>query len=234
MLVVVGIELEARAIRRCLRPAGGQGGFRQPQLIVRTVGVGASALARLEPQLRADGAAAVLVAVLAGGCAPSVRTADVIVASAVGSGTAGDWIAPTPWLLGEAVRRLDQAALPYRVGRLLTTPAVVGTPAAKAACWRAHEALAVDMESAHVLGWAARAGLPALAVRAVADGPDETLPPLLASAVGAGGQLRLDTALGWVASPALLGSAWRLWRRSRLALDRLARVFTALSRPVDP
>ena len=36
--------------------------------------------------------------------------------------------------------------------------------------------------------------------------------------------------LGWVARPDRLAGAWRLWRRSTLALDRLARFLSAFVR----
>lgn len=113
----------------------------------------------------------------------------------------------------------------------MTVSEVVSTPAAKAERWRTEGAVAVDMESAHALDWAARAGLPALAVRAVADGPTDPLPPALARAIGPTGRVRIPAVLGWAAQPGLLRPAWRVWRRSRLALDHLARFLAALRAP---
>ncbi len=115
------------------------------------------------------------------------------------------------------------------MGRLLTVSEPMATPAAKAACWQDHGAVAVDMESAPVLRWAREAGIPALAVRAVADGPADPLPRALVTAVDARGRVRPSVLLGWAARPALVGSAWRLWRRSRVALDRLARFLSAFT-----
>lgn len=226
----MGVEYEARAIRgrlgRSLPPGA---------VIFRTVGPGASALPRLGPDLGRLGADAVLVTGLAGGCAPDVAPGDVVVASAVGPSPQGGWLAPDPGLLRRAVRALESAPLPYHTGRLLTVCDVVATPGAKADCWREHAALAVDMESAHVLTWARRVGLPALAVRVIADGPRDALPPAVARAVGPGGAVRPSTVFGWVGRPILLGAAWQLWRRSRIGLDRLARFLAAFTRtPAEP
>ena len=53
------------------------------------------------------------------------------------------------------------------------------------------------MESAHVLAWARRAGLPAVTVRAIADGVEDEVPRDLLGAVGADGRMR-----PWVAAAA--------------------------------
>ena len=134
-----------------------------------------------------------------------------------------------PRLLGRAVRALAATALPYQAGRLLTTSEVVSTPQAKSECFRAHGALAVDMESAHVLDWARALGIPALGVRVVADGPADLLPAPLTGAVGPEGHVRPGAVLGWIRQPALLPSAWRVWRRARVGLDRLGRFVRAFA-----
>lgn len=101
------------------------------------------------------------------------------------------------------------------------------SPRAKAQWWQTQGVLAVDMESAHVLAWARRAGLPALAVRAVADGPEDDVPRELLGAVGADGRLRAWAVVGYLGRPRLVGAAWRLGRRSRRALGSLARFVRA-------
>jgi hypothetical protein len=133
------------------------------------------------------------------------------------------------------VRALDAAGLRYRVGPVLTVDDVVATAAEKAAWWRTRGALVVDMESAKVLAWARQAGLPALAVRAVADGPDEEVPRDLLRVVGANGRVRPAALVGFLGRPVLVGPAWRLARRTRAALGSLARFVQAfVDQPDEP
>jgi nucleoside phosphorylase len=199
-------------------------------LTIEIVGPGAAALGRLDglagPGTPNPPAAAVAVG-LAGGCEPDLRPGDVVVGDpVVGSGGEVDGRAD-PALLARAERALMAAGLRYRVGRLLTVDAVVTSPADKAGAFRAHGALAVDMESAHVIAWARRAGVPALAVRAIADGPDEDVPAELLRAVGADGRMRPGAVARLLGRPGLARAAWRLGRRSRRGLESLARFVRA-------
>ena len=104
---------------------------------------------------------------------------------------------------------------------------VVTSPAVKAQWWRTQGVLAVDMESAHVLAWARRAGLPALAVRAVVDGPQDEVPRDLLGVVGRDGRMRAGAVITLLGRPALVGAALRLGQRSRQALGSLARFVRA-------
>lgn len=228
LLVLAAVEFEARHLTRRLAQSSHAGA---PGTILRTVGPAAAALPRLGGHLAALQPSAVLVVGLAGGCAPDVRSGDIVVGRAVGPTADGEWLTPDGPLIDRALGALRAADLPHHVGRLLTVPGMIAEPAAKAGCWQRHGALAVDMESAHVLAWARGAGFPAVAVRAVGDGPAEPLPPDLLHAIDATGALRSSTILGWVGRPALVSAAYRVWRRSRRALDHLARflaAFTAL------
>ena len=223
----MGVEFEARGLRGRLALSWNPTRLGSATVLVRSAGLGAARLPRLDGTLEGFPAEAVLVTGLAGGCAPGIAPGDMVVASAVGPTDGGAWLEPDPQLSRQATGALQRASVPYRTGRLLTTCEVVATPEAKAGAWQAHGALAVDMESAHVLAWAARRGLPALAVRAVADGPSDRLPPALTRAVTPAGRVRAAAVLRWVARPTLLREAWRLGRRSGAALDRLARFLTA-------
>lgn len=232
LLVVVAVEFEARHLaRRLPRPPSASSSALPDgaRVALRTVGLGTADLPRLGPGLLALRPHAVLVTGLAGGCAPDAVPGEIVLGVTVGPTGSGEWLAPDLVLRERALRALERAGIPHRLGRLLTVREAVETPRAKAECWRAHGALAVDMESAHVLDWARRAGLPGLAVRAIADGPADGLPPALLRAVGPAGAVALPALLGWVVRPGLVGSAWRLWRRSRAALDQLARFLAAFT-----
>jgi adenosylhomocysteine nucleosidase len=222
---VAAVEFEARTLARRLglHDRDGSG------LVLRTAGVGAGRLPRAGEEWAAMGPAAILSVGLAGGCAPDVRPGDLVVGAAVGPGPGGEWLDPDAGLIARARAALAAARLPHRLGRLLTAGAVVATPAAKAELWARHAAVAADMESAHVLAWAAAAGVPALAVRAVADGPDDALPPALLGALRPDGSVRPGALVGWVHRPRLLAAAWRAWRQSAAALDHLARFLAAFA-----
>lgn len=222
LLLVAGLGLEARGLLWRLPRAT------RRALTVRTVGPRATRLDRLDVARTSWRPAALLVTGLAGGCEPELRPGDVVVGDPVAipgaelAGADGD-----PGLRGRAVRALDAARLRYRVGRLVTVDELVTSPAAKAQWWRTEGALAVDMESAHVLAWARRVGLPALAVRAVVDGPEDEVPGELLGTVGADGRMRAGAVASLLGRPALVGAAWRLGRRSRRALGNLARFLRA-------
>jgi hypothetical protein len=217
LLVLVALPFEARRLARHVGATG----------LLRSVGLAAADLPRLAGELRALRPGALLVTGLAGGCAPDVAPGEIVVGSPVGPVAGGRWLTPDPALVACATRALEVARLPRRVGPLLTAPAVVATPAAKAECWRTHGAVAVDMESARVLEWAAGVGVPALAVRAVADGPEESVPPALGAVLTPGGRVRPRALLAGIGQPAVLGAAIRLWRRSGRALDHLGRFLAA-------
>ena len=204
-------------------------------LTVRTVGPRAARLDRLDlPPGRSR--PALLVTGLAGGCEPGLAPGDVILGDPVAvAGPPRREVEPDPELRRRAVRALDAAGLRYRAGRLLTVDEVVTSPAEKARWWRSDGVAAVDMESAHVLDWARRAGLPALAVRVVADGPADEVPAALLGVVGTDGRLRAGTVARLLARPALLAPAWRLGRRSGRALESLGRFMRAfVDTPGEP
>jgi adenosylhomocysteine nucleosidase len=230
LLLVAGLALEARGLLRRLPPAA------RRALTVETVGPRAARLDRLDLAQASRGHAALLVTGLVGGCQPDLRPGDVVVGDSVATpwaGLAGD--GGDPGLRARAVRALEAARLRYRIGRLLTVDEIVTSPAAKAEWWRTHGVLAVDMESAYVLAWARRAGLPALAVRAVADGPEDEVPRELLGAVGVDGRMRAWAVVSLLGRPALVGAAWRLGRRSRRALGSLARFVRAfVTLPSEP
>ncbi len=212
--VVTGLAFEARD----LRSGWGEGAPR-----VRTgIGVAAAEAARA---LVGEGARALVSFGLAGGLVDDAPPGAAVVATRVVS-AAGAW-------------RLDAAAplageLEARAGALHTAVEPLLTVADKRGARARTAALAVDMESAHLLAVAARHGLPALVVRVVADPAGRALPRLAAVAARPDG--RLDpaaTARALVRYPRdwpLLAASARDTARARAALRRTAAGLARLAR----
>jgi adenosylhomocysteine nucleosidase len=64
------------------------------------------------------------------------------------------------------------------------------TARGKAQLWQDTAALAVDMESATIVAWAAGLGLPAIVIRGVSDTADHGIPAALAEVVDGDGRTR--------------------------------------------
>jgi len=233
LLVLVAVAHEARGLARALGLPRIPSGYRAPGVLLAPVGLRAAALPRLEPALTALEPRAVLIAGLAGGLAPDLRPGDLVVASAVLQPDRAGALVPDQALQDRAIKALGAGRLPFRVGPLVTVPEPVPTPEAKARLWRETGALAADMESALLLDWAGRRGLPAVAVRAVADGPRDSLPPALLALVAPDGRLRPGALAGLLVRPGRLQAALTLGRRSWVALGRLGTFLDAFapSRP---
>jgi len=120
-------------------------------------------------------------------------------------------------------QQLSRTAFPVRMnGTLLTTSAPLLTAAAKLVAHQRHGALAVDMESAAVAAVARERGLPFMALRAIVDEAQDTIPPALNGSVDAWGRarpLRLMAAL--CAHPLMLGDLPRLYSRMQRATQAL-------------
>lgn len=116
--------------------------------------------------------------VLSFGCAGALSDAlapgDLVIASAVVSEGGLARSAAPAW-----IERYQRAAAAggrgARVGPLLTTAAVLATESAKRRAGAAAGALAVEMESAAVAGWAAERGVAFAGVRAILDPVAESL-----------------------------------------------------------
>ena len=131
---------------------------------------------------------------------------------------------PTPpTFLSELVERLQAANLPVFRGSVVTTPGIIhkrsqGSPLLSLA----HPVL--DLETGAAAEIIGGRGLPFLALRAVTDPAAEEIPDFIREAPQEGGSPIARTALAWLAAdPRRLTVLVRLWRRSRLAAEHLAR-----------
>jgi len=106
----------------------------------------------------------------------------------------GRCFALDPALTAAAAGLFDGVA-PVLRGRLVTVGAPVATPAAKAALAQSSGALAVDMESAAVVGRADATGCAALVIRAIVDRADQVVPAAALAALD-GRRIRIGRMLG--------------------------------------
>jgi len=185
-LILTAMRQEAKAVGRALRGVS--------DVSIKVIGIGARHLPPISGAL-----SRIILAGLAGGLDPELRTGDVIVE-------------PYP------------ATLPLgaRGGRIHCSTTLVGTAAEKAALYASTGAACVDMESDIVRRAADAAGVPLTVVRAVLDPADQSLPHFLLKLTNSRGGLRpMALAALLLRRPGVSGELMRLRRSSRLALAAL-------------
>jgi len=217
LLVLTAVDVEARGLARHLGLAPVSGPvprFGGGNVEIAVVGLAA---AQLDARLTAAPAAGTLV-ISAGACgalAPELAVGALVVPETV--------LAPDGRRLATAL----VAGLARR-GTLAAVERVLEDAAAKSRLWLETGALAVDMESAVILDWAARRGLPAAVVRAVSDPAGRGVPADLARVVQDDGRVRPLRAVSAVlARPGALADAMALRAGAAAALKTVA---TALGR----
>lgn len=210
--VVTGLAVEAEVAASAVA---------EPAPLI-TVSGADSARARVRARkLVGVGAEALLSFGIAGGLAPDSRPGELILADTVVLPGGERVQTSRPWLDG--VRScLEAAGLSPATATLIGSDTAVISPQVKAILQQRHEARAVDMESHAVAKVAKEAGLPFLALRAVADPAERALPLWAASTTDAQGKVKLRVALGALfRRPWELPAAIRLGRETRAALDAL-------------
>ena len=119
----------------------------------------------------AEGASGLVSFGIAGGLDPSLGSGVVVVADRVVLPGGGSVACHDPW-----VTRLLQAEGTLDSGAVLGSDDAIMTAARKAALYREHEALAVDMESHAVATVAKETGVPFVAIRAIGDPATRSIP----------------------------------------------------------
>jgi adenosylhomocysteine nucleosidase len=184
-------------------------------------GPGPERAARCAMAAIAAGAQALVSWGLAGGLAADVEPGTVIVPRRVVMQRGETFAVSAAWH-----ERLARLAAQFTVsfGDLLTVPAALASPMAKAAAATALRVVAVDMESASIAAVAARARVPFVALRVIVDAHDDALPPGAERWIDARGNTRPAAALGAIARPGEWQTLWRLAQRYRKANSVLARL----------
>lgn len=172
--IVTGLRTEARLLRHCP--------------LVACAGAEPETAARA---LLAAGATRLLSFGLAGGLDPALAPGTLVLATEV----IADGIRfPTDPVWADGVTSPSMVRAP-----LLGAASPLLDRAAKAAAAARTGAVAVDLESGAVARVAAAAGVPLLALRAVADPAGQNVPAAVLKVVNAQGQIRLRTALATLA-----------------------------------
>lgn len=217
--IVTGLAVEAEVLRAAKVAAA-----------VRCCGARPDAALEAARQLIAEGAQALLSFGVAGSLVAIAQPGHVVLADEVvlPDGTrlpcAAQWHA-------DLAARLSRLAVRLHRGPIAGSAIPVCSADAKHALRQHTGALAVDMESHAVAKAAAEAAVPFLALRAVADAADQSVPGFAMTGVDAAGHTRLMPVLvGLVRQPGALPDLLRLRRHFNAALAGL-RLAAALASP---
>jgi len=220
--IVTGLASEARLITET--DAGSS-----RQVTVVCAGADSARAVQLAEDLVGGGATALLSFGIAGALHPALDVGDLVLAESVRMPGGQHHPCHDGWHRSLHAR-LSESVSVLHSGTIYGSSETLLTVAQKSQAHAASACLAVDMESHAVAAVAERAGLPFLALRAIADTAGDALPALAARAVTAEGKADWQAALsGLTRRPADLPSMLRLAGRTRRALASLE----AVSRDVD-
>lgn len=222
---VIAIVVALATERACVEK--GIGDDCAATLVLEQSGPGPANAAGAARAAARSGASALLSFGLAGGLDPGLGPGTVVIPERIILATGGTLETDAAWR--ERIAAALGPGLASDRGALLTVDTPLATPARKAAAAETTGAVAVDMESGAIAAVAAEAGLPTVAVRVVADGAADSLPPGVERWIDATGRRRAAP----IAAAALRPSRWpvlaRLARRHRVAQRALTRVAQRLT-----
>ncbi|WP_420346795.1 hypothetical protein [Pelagibius sp.] len=220
--IVTGLASEARLVTET-------GARSSRQITVVCAGADSARAVQLAEDLVAGGATALLSFGIAGALHPALAVGDLVLAKGVRSPSGQHHSCHDDWHRTLHVR-LHKGPAALHSGTIYGSTETLLTVAQKSRAHSTSACLAVDMESHAVAAVADRAGLPFLALRAIADTAGDALPALAARAVTPEGTADWQAALSGLARrPGDLPSMLRLAGRTRRALASLE----AVSRDVE-
>lgn len=184
-------------------------------------GMGSAHAARAMQAVPLTGYALGVAAGFAGSLHARLDVSDIVVAKSVLRAATSDSLDSDASFAAEAI-----AAGAKPIDALVSSDHVATTAAEKTALGAT--AQAVDMESYTVLDAAKRRGMSIVALRAISDRHDQTLPLDLSSVVDERGQVSIGRVLKMAAgSPGQLSALMKLGRESKAAAEVLARFLEA-------
>jgi len=211
--IVCGLKSEAAAVRSVLDEG--------ISIHIGVSGANAERAEKLAEEFCNAGAAAIISVGVSGGLEPALKPGDLIIGDRVitadGAVYASD-MALLKSLLTSA--RGDQAIC----GSLFGADKIIADAEEKAALCQKHACIAVDMESHGAARAAAQAGIPFIAIRAIADPADCALPGAALGAIADDGSTRIIATLGAaLRDPKQFPALVKLGRDSSAALKTLRR-----------
>jgi len=164
---------------------------------------------------------------IAGGLAPGLTPGTLILPAAVRcSDGSAHWV-DVAWH-ARLTRVAHAAGLSLVVGGMLGTDRIAATVAEKAALNASTHAVAVDIESHRVAAAAARAQIPFVILRAIADPAERNLPPAALVPLTDEGQPSVRVLMSILSRPYQVPALIRLAQETRIALRALRRGGAAL------
>jgi adenosylhomocysteine nucleosidase len=215
--VLLGVVTGLASERACLQQLPDK-----DQRSVRCFGMGPEAAEKAASQLLEEGCTALLSFGIAGGLDSRLRPGSIVVAEAVVTDRDECFTTDPAWC-----GRLQACVRSGGVwlGRLLGSDRPLLSTSAKQKVASRFMAVAVDMESQAIGRMARQAGVPFVAVRAVADPAERAIPEWLADAIDTSGKPRLSVvAKGALAHSSDVPRLLTLARDQRAALRALRRV----------
>lgn len=215
--VVTGLASEARAARVIAENLKGAA----PEPIISCAGASPRRAQREARALLSGGARALVSFGVAGGLRPTLAVGSLIIGEEVFTPEHHLLPGSTSWRVAlETAAR--ESGLKISSGRIAGSNRVVAHAEAKAALHGLSGALAVDMESHAVAAVAWEAKVPFLALRAILDDAESTLPSIVRGSIDRNGKPRKAlVALRLAVTPWNTGALRRLERDSRAAHQAL-------------
>lgn len=213
--IVCGLKSEAAAVRAGMKAAG----IDEEKVRIGVSGANAARAEEIAQGFLEDGAAAIVSAGLCGGLDPALKSGDVILGERVVSAQ-GDIVI--------ADKRLAAAADKFKPRHvaIFGSDEIVDSVEKKQALFQRYAAETVDMESHGAARSAAKAKVPFIAIRVVADAHDRALPKAALRAVTpSGGVSVMNVLVDCVKSPQQFEQIALLGRDSGAATEALRRDF---------
>jgi nucleoside phosphorylase len=148
----------------------------------------------------------------------ALRVGDIVLANEVVDEQGQSWRTTWPQTVPATLRR----------DRLLTVDQITATPSEKRQLAERHQAVAVEMESAHFAARCTQAGIPFGCVRAISDEVTTSLSPVLASLLSGGTASPWRVMMALARRPGMLPELLRLARDTKRASEQLGLVLGEL------